>query len=144
MRADIFGCGLRRGLRLRLCVIAHAGSRSGHLGYKTALQVLHDWVFWVGMAEDIKLICSSCLHCLPTRKGHRIPRPLGEACHGVRPNQVLHFDYLYICPRSDTSINYQWLFVVRDVISSNTHVRASPPVVSIPILFRCASYKVSI
>ena len=83
-------------LRIRLCVIAHAGCNSGHLGYHTALNLLKDRVYWVGMEDDIRSVCASCLHCLPTRKGFRIPRPLGTACHGVKPNQVLHFR-LFIC-----------------------------------------------
>ena len=72
-----------RSLRLRLCVIAHAASRSGHLGYPATLQLLKERVYWVDMAEDLRAICSSCLYCLPMRKGYRIPRPLGEACHGI-------------------------------------------------------------
>ena len=106
-----------KSLRLRLCIIAHAGSRSGHLGYHTSLSLLKQRVYWIDMEKDIRDICSSCLHCLPTRKGHRIPPPLGEACHGIRPNQVLHFDYMYICPKLENSINYQWLFIIRDDFS---------------------------
>ena len=104
-------------LRLRLCVIAHAGCNSGHLGFNTALALLKDRVYWVGMDDDLRKICSSCLHCLPTRKGFRIPRPLGTACHGVKPNQVLHFDYLYVAPAFDNSLSCQWIFVIRDDFS---------------------------
>ena len=35
----------------------------------------------------------------------------------MKPNQVLHFDYLYIAPKTDSSLNYQWLFVIRDDFS---------------------------
>ena len=85
-------------LRLRLCIIAHAGCHSGHLGYHVALNLLKQWVYWIGMDKDIRNLCSEFLHCLPTRKGICIPRPLGTACHGVRPNQVLHFDYMTLLP----------------------------------------------
>jgi len=97
-------------------VIAHAGYNSGHLGYHAALSLLKKWVYWVGMESDIRDLCSSCLHCLPVRNGARIPRPLGEACH-VKPNQVLHFEYLYIFPRRDRTIDPEWLFVMRDDFS---------------------------
>ena len=60
----------------RMCIIAHAGCHCGHLSYKNALAMLQDWVYWVGMRQDIKDVCSACLHGLPTRKGFRIPRPL--------------------------------------------------------------------
>ena len=79
--------------------------------------MLHNWVYWVGMKQDIQNICASCLHCLPVRKGFRIPRPLGAACHGTRPNEVLHFDYLYIASKLKSSLNYQWIFVIRDDFS---------------------------
>jgi hypothetical protein len=110
-------------LKLRLCVIAHAGCHSGHLGYHVALNLLKQWVYWVGMERDIRKICSECLHCLPTRKGFRIPRLLGTACHGVRPNQVLHYDYMYIAPNKDDSLNYHWVFVIRDDFSGMVLIR---------------------
>jgi hypothetical protein len=53
-----------------------------------------------------------------TRKGGRIPRPLGEACHGIKRNQMLHFDYMYVWPRNNKSRHqYEGLFVVRDDFS---------------------------
>jgi len=57
------------------------------------------------------------MHCLPVRKGFRIPRRLGTACHGTRPNEVLHFDFLYVAPKLKSSLNYQWIFVIRDDFS---------------------------
>src|SRR5512133_2390758 len=35
----------------------------------------------------------------------------------MKPNQVLHFNFLYIAPKTDSSLNYQWLFVIRDDFS---------------------------
>ena len=104
-------------LKRRLCIIAHAGCHCSHLSLKNTLAMLESWVFWVGMKQDIKDVCSSCLHCLPTRRGFRIPRPLGAACHGTRPNEVLHFDYLYIASKLKSSLHYQWIFVIRDDFS---------------------------
>lgn len=39
-------------LRMRLCVIAHAGCNSGHIGYNVALNLLRQRVYWVGMANE--------------------------------------------------------------------------------------------
>ena len=61
-------------LRLRLCVIAHAGLNSGHIGYHAALKLLQQRLHWKGMEADLKNLCNSCLHCLPTRIGFRKPR----------------------------------------------------------------------
>ena len=37
-----------------------------------------------------------CLHCADTRSGEVPPRPLCETVHGTAPNEVVHFDYLYV------------------------------------------------
>jgi hypothetical protein len=113
-----------RDLRIRLCVIAHAGCNSGHIGYNVALRLLRQRVYWVGMEKDMQQLCNACLHCVGTRQGFRIPRPLGEACHGTKRNQVLHFDYMYVWPRSDKSYHqYEWLFVLRDDFSGMVMLR---------------------
>ena len=44
------------------------------------------------MAEFVK----QCLHCMDSKADEKIPRPLGEMVHGKRPDEVLHFDYLYV------------------------------------------------
>ena len=37
-----------------------------------------------------------CLHCMDSKAGEKVPRPLGETVHGTRPGEVVHFDYLYV------------------------------------------------
>ena len=54
-------------LRRRLCIIAHAGGHSGHLAYQATAQKLAQFFRWKNCIEDVKAICASCLHCLPTR-----------------------------------------------------------------------------
>ena len=44
------------------------------------------------MTEFVK----QCLHCMDSKAGEKIPRPLGETVHGKRHDEVLHFDYLYV------------------------------------------------
>jgi hypothetical protein len=76
--------------------IAHAGCNNGHIGYHAGLNLLQQRFNWIRMAKDMQKLCTSCLYCVTTRKGLKIPRPLSEACHGIKGNQVLHFDYMYI------------------------------------------------
>ena len=40
-----------------------------------------------------------CLHCADTRSGDVVPRPLGDTVHGTAPNEVVHFDCLYVGER---------------------------------------------
>ena len=37
-----------------------------------------------------------CLHCMDSKAGEKIPRPLEETVHGTRSGEVLHFDFLYV------------------------------------------------
>lgn len=37
-----------------------------------------------------------CFHCADSRAGDVVPRPLGKTVHGTMPNDVVHFDYLYV------------------------------------------------
>jgi len=105
-------------LRRRLCIIAHAGGNSGHLGYQATAQKLAQFFYWKNSVEDAKAVCSSCLHCLPTRGGARVPRPLGTQVHGSRPNEVVHMDWIYIWPMKKNGIHeYQWNLIIRDDLS---------------------------
>jgi hypothetical protein len=105
-------------LRLRLCIIAHAGGNSGHLGYQATTQKLTQFFYWKNCTEDVKAVCSSCLHCLPMRGGVRIPRPLGTQVHGMRPNEVIHMDWIYIWPmKKNGNHEYQWNLIIRDDLS---------------------------
>ena len=85
-------------LKMRLCVIAHSGGNSGHLGYKATVQKLTQFFHWKNCVDDVRQLCKACLHCLPTRGGMREPRPFGTAVHGQARNEVLHMDWIYICP----------------------------------------------
>ena len=43
------------------------------------------------MTEFVK----QCLHCMDSKAGEKIPRPLGETVHETRSGKVLHFN-LYV------------------------------------------------
>lgn len=67
------------------------------------------------MDKDVTRLVKGCLHCLITRTGETVPRPLVHALHGERPNEVLHLDFLYMGPSSDNKL---YIFIVRDDHSS--------------------------
>ena len=63
-------------------------------------------------------VVRQCLHCADMRSGDVVPRPLGETIHGTAPNEVVHFDYLYVGesgPQAsqglseDGGFRYSWL-----------------------------------
>ena len=102
-------------LKTRLCVIAHSGGNSGHLGYQAATKKLAEFCWWKCCEKDMRELCKLCLHCLPTRGGVRIPRPLGEAVHGTQRNEVLHMDYIYVMPEPQNGYHdFQWNLILRE------------------------------
>jgi Integrase zinc binding domain len=82
-------------MQIRLCIVAHYG-RGGHRGASTTCTVLARYFPWSTLGKDCAQFCRSCLHCLSATGGLRTPRPLGEAIHAERPNQVLHFYFLFM------------------------------------------------
>jgi hypothetical protein len=102
-------------LRVRLVVISHAGVGGGHCGQALTSKQLRAKFRWPHLEDDVQLLVKSCLHCLPTHGGMHIPRPLGSALHGTKPNEVLHFDYLYIrAAKGDGVQGHQWVLIIRD------------------------------
>jgi transposase InsO family protein len=67
------------------------------------------------MAKDVKVIVQNCLHCVATILGDKVPRPLGTQLHATKPNEILHFDFLYIGLSRDGK--YQYLLLLMDDLS---------------------------
>jgi Integrase zinc binding domain len=82
-------------LQLRLCVEAHCRS-ARHRAYKATLGAIKEYVAWTTMANDVKVFVQNCLHCVATIPGDIVPRPLGTQLHATKPNEIPHFDFLYI------------------------------------------------
>ena len=101
-------------MQLRLCVIGHCG-RGGHRGVNTTFRNVSESFFWTTMKSDISVFCNTCLHCISTLGGTRIPRPLSHAMHADRPNELLHFDFLYLGPSESDQL---YCLVVKDDASS--------------------------
>jgi len=101
-------------LQRRLCIIGHCG-RGGHRGSTTTYENLREHYFWNGMRDDVGTFCSTCLHCAVTIGGDRVPRPLGHALHADQPNEIIHFDYLYLFESNGKDC---YVLIIKDDASS--------------------------
>jgi hypothetical protein len=100
-------------LHLRICIVGHCGI-AGHLSFEGTKRTIWDYSLWESLEEDIKSFCVRCLHC-SVNDNPLIPRPLGEALHGTAPNQVLHYDCLYIKKSLKTSKEpFEYVLVLKD------------------------------
>ena len=82
-------------LQVRLMICAHMRD-AGHRGVAATLVGVQEFGVWSGMEAQVRALVRQCLHCADTRSGDVVPRPLGEKVHGTAPNEVVHFDYLYV------------------------------------------------
>lgn len=102
-------------LRLRLCIVAHQGL-GGHRGSETTLHWLTARFTWPGIDKDVKTMCFACLHCLKTKGGKTIPRPWMHIPAANGPNEVIHFDYVYI-RAATTATAPEYVLVIVDGFS---------------------------
>ena len=79
----------------RLILIAHAGAM-GHRGIDPTLTRLQEHFKFTGMLEAVKKFIKSCLHCQANGGGNIMHRPWGNTLQGTKPNEVLHFDFLFV------------------------------------------------
>ena len=115
-------------LQLRLCIVAHTGP-SGHRGVRSTTSVLRQNFFWSTLTEDVKTFIATCIHCVSTVGGEKVPRPFGPAFHGTAPNDLVQFDYIEIAPASngdkyilmlrDDHSDYKWLFAYPSTAAAN-------------------------
>jgi transposase InsO family protein len=101
-------------VQLRLCVEAHSRS-TGHREYEETLGAIKEYVAWTTVAKDVKVFVQNCLHCVATIRGDKVPRPLSTQLHATKPNEILHFDFLYIWLSRDGK--YQYLLLLKDDLS---------------------------
>lgn len=103
-------------LQIKILVIAHCGI-GGHRGHETTLSTIREKFIWTDMASDCKEFVKHCLHCIIAKGGLKIPRPLSTTLHASVPNEVIHFDYLYMGQGSE---NLKYTLVIRDDLSGYT------------------------
>jgi hypothetical protein len=101
-------------MQLRLCVEAHCRS-AGHGAYEATLGTIKEYVAWKTMAKDVKVFVQNCSHCVATIPGDKVPRSLGAQLHAIKPNEIMHFDFLYIGLSRDGK--YQYLLLLKDDLS---------------------------
>jgi len=100
-------------LKLKLLTIAHAGT-AGHRGSDSTRATLLENFRWTGIQRDVRDFVASCLLCIMAKSGNKIPRPLSTTLHGSKPNEVLHFDYLFLGKSIDDS---KYVLALKDDIS---------------------------
>ena len=101
-------------LQPRICIIGHCG-RGGHRGADTTYTNIKDHFRWLNMKPDVSVFCNTCLHCAASSGNKRVPRPLGHALHADKPNELIHFDFLYMGPGT---AGYSYVLIVKDDCSS--------------------------
>ena len=62
-------------------------SHEGHWtpGVVATLQRLQGYCCWFCMEIHVTEFVKQCLHCMDSKAGEKIPRPLGETMHRTRP-----------------------------------------------------------
>jgi len=89
-------------LQFKILVCSHCGT-IGHRGMDATRSILRESFWWPTMDKDVDELVRGCFHCIVTRTGEIIPRPLGHAIHGGRLNEVVHTDFLYMGPGADSN-----------------------------------------
>ncbi|MEM1369509.1 MAG: RNase H-like domain-containing protein [Cyanobacteria bacterium P01_H01_bin.15] len=104
-------------LKLRLITIAHAGT-AAHRGADSTYHALHEIFYWKNMRADVRSFVAECLLCVMSKSGEKVPRPLASTAHASSPNEIIHFDYLYLGQSSNNSNPMKYVLVIKDDLSS--------------------------
>ena len=115
-------------LKLKLLVSSHCGM-GGHRGVEATESIVRGKYDWPEIKNDVKSFVNGCLHCIKSRAGSRVPRPLSHTMHADSPNEILHFDYLfmgegvgdqkYCLILKDDLSSYVWLFACTAATADN-------------------------
>ena len=123
-RAVLWIPGGAKKLQVRLMVCAHK-KKAGHRGAVATLQRQSKYFFCFRMEEHVTEFVNHCLHCMDSKAGEKLPRPLGETVCGTRPAEVVHFDYLFVGasgPLGDDGLDedgdYNYILVMMDDMSN--------------------------
>ena len=79
------------------------------------MSIVKDNVWWKMIDEDCSEFIASCFHCLIGETGHTVPDSNSATIHCMKPNCVIHFDYLYM---GQGIGNLKYNLVIRDGLSS--------------------------
>ena len=111
-------------IQTQLMVCAHMKGA----GHRRSWRLCGDYkgiVLGFAMEVHATEFVKQCLHCMDSKAGEKIPRPLGETGHGRRPGEVLHFDHLYVGDSGplgkgglDEGDVFKYILVVMDDLSN--------------------------
>ncbi len=82
-------------MQLKTLVILHCGS-GGHHGKEATLATIKESFYWDYLRKDCDAFVAQCIHCLISRAGEKVPRPLSGQMHATKPKEYIHFDYLHM------------------------------------------------
>lgn len=100
-------------LKIRLITIAHTES-AGHRGSDPTFNALREHFMWTDIRDDVRTFVSSCLLCILAKSGNKMSRPLSTTLHATKPNEVIHFDYLFL---GDGDEDHKYVLVDKDDLS---------------------------
>ena len=113
-------------------VCAHM-QNAGHRGVRATTHRLEAYCAWGNMEKDRAKFVRQCLHCIDSKAGNALPRPLGNLVHGTDVGDVLHFDYLSLRESDaiDTSGSvdegYKHVLVLMDDVSRFVWLEGAVP-----------------
>ena len=82
-----------RELQARLMACAHMQD-AGHHSVSATTHRLGEYCALDNMEKDTAKLVRQCLHCVDSKAGNAMPRPLGDLLHGKEVSDVLHFHFL--------------------------------------------------
>lgn len=100
-------------MKVKLLTVENPGV-AGHRGYKATAATLREDVWWPDFVKDAQDFVHSCVLCVFARKGSFITQPLSSTLHSSLPNEVIHFDYLFL---GDSEKDDKYVLVVKDNFS---------------------------
>lgn len=106
-------------MQLRICVAAHCGL-GGHRGKTATKSIAKEKVVWPTLDADLDSFCQSCLVCLISATGEKVPRPFGQQEHAERVGELLHFDFLYI---GESAAGPEYILILKDDFSGYVFLR---------------------
>jgi hypothetical protein len=66
---------------------------AGHRGVRATTHRLGTYFVWDNMEKDVAKLIRQCIHCVDSKAGNTMSRPLGVLVNGTDMGDVLHFDY---------------------------------------------------
>lgn len=101
-------------LKTSILIMSHCG-KAGHRSQQITQSRVQEYFTWPGLTNDIKTFCSRCLHCVANKGSIRVPRPMSHTLHADKPNEIIHFDYLFI---GEGENDFKYILIIKDDFSN--------------------------